>query len=639
MHDQKKEHTGVKSSNATLIVNCPSGSIIRARSEHGERVADSNENGIAVLEGLRHGVWTIIMTDGVQTATETINIVTDYEMTIDFFAASISITYPAGSICTCTDGNTTYTAPDSSGLWVCIVPSAGPWVVHSTNGEQSKSKTIDVIKANQIVDVSIVYFSATINVTYPVGAVCVCSDGFTTYSAEDETGFYSFTVSRPGQWIITASNDEQTECSTVIIMADEQVEDIVIYFFAATIEIAYPYGSVCTCTDGITVYTAPDTSGSWNCVVPRMGTWLIKAYSSMDVDSQTVDIIDDGQKVNVTCAFFRSYINVTYPPETYKVVLWYVDSYGAKEQISVDATSSGAYQFIVRQAGSYEIGGYRVEPYIGIESSAGDYANSSTIISNSGQYVDVSLMYNAIPDFTYVGGTYKIVDDDGTVIDKTTGNWKIQFLTSGVFKTTKLKGARNGIYIFVLGGGGNGGKAYMDDIPGFGSGGGGGGGGHYVNSFDVSIEEIRPYEIKIGGPGGTSEAFGSSASPGNTGGDATGANNMDGGGKGGTGGKNGGDGAVCANANGSNGEDGVCAFLEESGTRYAPGGAGGYGFNVSLNENSPTYYGGKDGGGDSGADATVNSGGGGGGGGHTASGVTTPGGKGGSGIVIIRNTR
>lgn len=44
------------------------------------------------------------------------------------FSATIHITYPAGLTCTATYGETTLTAPDTSGTWECVVPNAGEWV-------------------------------------------------------------------------------------------------------------------------------------------------------------------------------------------------------------------------------------------------------------------------------------------------------------------------------------------------------------------------------------------------------------------------------------------------------------------------------------------------------------------------------
>lgn len=59
----------------------------------------------------------------------------------------IAVTYPEGSLCTCSDGTTTLTARDTSGKALFNVPSAGTWTVTVVNGYETASKTIDVIES------------------------------------------------------------------------------------------------------------------------------------------------------------------------------------------------------------------------------------------------------------------------------------------------------------------------------------------------------------------------------------------------------------------------------------------------------------------------------------------------------------
>lgn len=73
------------------------------------------------------------------------------------FRATINITYPAGSTCKATCGSTTLTAPNTSGIWACVVPNAGTWTVTATNGSDSKSETAEITTDGQSVSVSIDY--------------------------------------------------------------------------------------------------------------------------------------------------------------------------------------------------------------------------------------------------------------------------------------------------------------------------------------------------------------------------------------------------------------------------------------------------------------------------------------------------
>lgn len=115
----------------------------------------------------------------------------------------------------------------------------------------------------------------TLTITAPVGAtVTVSKDGKSKPSKVATTGTVVFKGLETGTWTITISNGTDTATKTVEIKADYQAE---ITFFSATINITYPAGLTCTATDGVTTLNAPDTSGTWACVVPNKGKWTITA--------------------------------------------------------------------------------------------------------------------------------------------------------------------------------------------------------------------------------------------------------------------------------------------------------------------------------------------------------------------------
>lgn len=65
--------------------------------------------------------------------------------------------------------------------------------------------------------------------------------------------------------------------------------------FAAVIQVTYNSGAVCTCTNGSTTLTAPDTSGSAEFIVKKKGTWTITVTLGSKTKSGTVSITADGQ--------------------------------------------------------------------------------------------------------------------------------------------------------------------------------------------------------------------------------------------------------------------------------------------------------------------------------------------------------
>lgn len=126
---------------ADLTVTAPAGSTVRVSKDGKSKTKVAGSDGIVVFKGLQSGTWTLTSTDGEQTASKTVEIVADYATSITFFAATINITYPAGSTCTVTDGTTTLTAPDTSGTWACAVPNAGTWTV----AIESLGRSVDVV--------------------------------------------------------------------------------------------------------------------------------------------------------------------------------------------------------------------------------------------------------------------------------------------------------------------------------------------------------------------------------------------------------------------------------------------------------------------------------------------------------------
>lgn len=137
----------------------------------------------------------------------------------------------------------------------------------------------------------------TLTITAPAGAAITVSNtaGKVKSKTVGANGLAVFRGLTEGKWTITISNGTETASKTVKIKADYSAE---ITFFSSTINIAYPAGLACTATDGVTTLTAPDTSGTWACVVPNKGTWAITAGEW----SGEVVITATGQTKNVRLA-------------------------------------------------------------------------------------------------------------------------------------------------------------------------------------------------------------------------------------------------------------------------------------------------------------------------------------------------
>lgn len=78
-------------------------------------------------------------------------------ITVDAVYAVISVTYPSGSTCTCTNGSKTLRAKDTTGKALFVIPSAGTWTVKAVKGSQSASKTVSITAEGQVETVTLMY--------------------------------------------------------------------------------------------------------------------------------------------------------------------------------------------------------------------------------------------------------------------------------------------------------------------------------------------------------------------------------------------------------------------------------------------------------------------------------------------------
>lgn len=141
----------------TLTVTAPANVTVTVSKDGKTKTKNSGTDGVVVFKGLASGTWTLTITDGSQTSSKPVVVTADYSTVIAFFTATINITYPAGSTCTCSDGTTTLSAPDTSGTWACIVPNAGTWTAAATDGVENTSESVSITTDGQIVAIELSY--------------------------------------------------------------------------------------------------------------------------------------------------------------------------------------------------------------------------------------------------------------------------------------------------------------------------------------------------------------------------------------------------------------------------------------------------------------------------------------------------
>ena len=158
---------------------------------------------------------------------------------------------------------------------------------------------------------------AALTVNAPAGCtVTVSKDGKTKTKVAGTDGVAVFKGLATGAWTVSISDGEQTAQKSVTITADYSTA---ITFFTATIHVTYPAGFTCTATDDVTTLTAPDTSGTWDCVVPNAGAWTLLLgnglFATVSVDnggSYTVkdwSLYDNGKYENITGGWYSDVVD------------------------------------------------------------------------------------------------------------------------------------------------------------------------------------------------------------------------------------------------------------------------------------------------------------------------------------------
>ena len=144
---------------AWIVVNVDTGSTVTATLGSCVLTATAS-NGQAMFRVPRAGSWAIKGTLGGNSATATVSITERRQkksVTLNYFTATIAVTWPSGSTCTAKCGGTTLTAPDTSGSYTFTVHAAGSWVVSCSGGGNSASATVSITASGQSKSVMLAY--------------------------------------------------------------------------------------------------------------------------------------------------------------------------------------------------------------------------------------------------------------------------------------------------------------------------------------------------------------------------------------------------------------------------------------------------------------------------------------------------
>ena len=149
---------------------------------------------------------------------------------------TLTVTGIAGHTVTATKDGKTYTRTiNSNGVAVFKGLATGTWTLTMTGDGQTATRTVTVTADYAV---TITYFSATINITYPANSNCVVANsGGQTVASDTNTGTsaktWTATVNAKGTYTVTATATDgsgKTKSTTVSITAEGQVETVALSY-------------------------------------------------------------------------------------------------------------------------------------------------------------------------------------------------------------------------------------------------------------------------------------------------------------------------------------------------------------------------------------------------------------------------
>lgn len=147
---------------------------------------------------------------------------------------SLVVTVKAGASVTATKGSRTVTGTaSSSGSCTLKLPEAGTWTVKATlDGQSSDTKTVSVVDSYAV---SLAFYSATINVTAPSGAIVTLKKGDVTVESKTSTGTVAFTVTETGTYTVEATQNGQSTSGTVNVVSSTTSYSLTLSFVSSTL--------------------------------------------------------------------------------------------------------------------------------------------------------------------------------------------------------------------------------------------------------------------------------------------------------------------------------------------------------------------------------------------------------------------
>lgn len=218
---------------------------------------------------------------------------------LNFLASSyfptLAVTVPAGSLVTVSKDSYSYqqTATNSSASFV--LPVLGQWTVKAELGEQEATRTVDVDNLGQTYELTVSYFSATLNVTAPTGATVTATSGLNSVSGTVTSGTtVALTIPVAGTYSVVATfENANSQAASVAVEEDGETYSAEPAF--CTLTVTVDAGSQVQAQNGSTTLTKT-SNGTALFYLPNTGTWTV-----------TASLIGQQASDSIECSAYQGY--------------------------------------------------------------------------------------------------------------------------------------------------------------------------------------------------------------------------------------------------------------------------------------------------------------------------------------------
>lgn len=219
----------------------------------------------------------------------------------------LTVNVDAGSQLVITKGDKAITGQtNASGTFTTYLPEVGTWNVTATKSGASTDGTVNATTLGGSYSLTLAYFSATLNVNAPAGAVVTATRGDDVFSATaGSNGKAAITIKKAGTYSVNATyqNAASNTVSANVTTSGQSYTATVAF---TTLDVTAPSGSSITVNQGSTTLTGTSSGAAVKFYLPAGGSWTVTATKGSETATDTVSVTAYASKA-VELTFVKIY--------------------------------------------------------------------------------------------------------------------------------------------------------------------------------------------------------------------------------------------------------------------------------------------------------------------------------------------